>query len=846
MGLSRDSVGIKSVDCGLEIRKRQEDDKVIALAGNPNVGKSTVFNEMTGMNQHTGNWPGKTVANAQGYANDGEQGYVMVDIPGCYSLMAHSTEEEVARDFICFENPDAVIVVCDATCLERNLNLVLQILEANRRAVVCVNLMDEAKKKSISIRFDVLEERLGVPVIGTAARSGKGLEQIYEGLKHVLELNKRLKSARNMEVVEGEYAETEAVDVEMEAVAEAEVEVEVEAEVEDVEMEAEVEAEAEETENAEAKMKIEEAGSKEAEEAEETVKEAETEAKNIAARDIEARNMEAAESEAENVNDIENEVRKTAEKAADRRFDENPAPRILIRYPEYIEAAIARLTPVVRKTAGEGVNIRWLCARLLDSNENLMEAVRKYLAPVAESLEVSSLLAEIREEWKERGITQKRVSDDMASVFVRKAEFICRGAVVYENQKYDKKDRLLDRLFTSKATGFPIMFLILLGVFWLTITGANYPSELLSTGLFWVEDRISELFLAIGMPVLVNDLLVHGVYRVLAWVISVMLPPMAIFFPLFTLLEDFGYLPRVAFNLDRCFKRCAACGKQALTMCMGFGCNAAGIIGCRIIDSPRERLIAMITNNFVPCNGRFPTMIAIITMFFVGSAAGAFSSVLSAAILAGVIVLGVLMTLLISKILSATVLKGVPSSFTLELPPYRKPQIGKVIVRSIFDRTLFVLGRAIVVAAPAGLIIWLMANISVGDATLLAHCSGFLDPFAQVIGMDGVILLAFILGFPANEIVVPIIIMAYMAEGSLLDISDLSVLRDLLVSHGWTWITAVSTMLFSLMHWPCSTTCLTIKKETQSVKWTVASFLVPTVTGIVVCFLFTTIARAFL
>lgn len=847
MGLSRDSVGIKSVDCGLEIRKRQEDDKVIALAGNPNVGKSTVFNEMTGMNQHTGNWPGKTVANAQGYANDGEQGYVMVDIPGCYSLMAHSTEEEVARDFICFENPDAVIVVCDATCLERNLNLVLQILEANRRAVVCVNLMDEAKKKSISIRFDVLEERLGVPVIGTAARSGKGLEQIYEGLKHVLELNKRLESAQNMEVVEGEYAEMEAVDVE------------------DVELEAEAEVEAEETENAEAKMKIEEAGSKEAE-VEAEVKEsadvsptdvntedteAEAEAKNIEARDIEARdiearNMEAAESEAEKVKDIENEVRKTAEKAADRRFDENPAPRILIRYPEYIEAAIARLTPVVKKTAGEGVNIRWLCARLLDSNENLMEAVRKYLAPVAESLEVSSLLAEIREEWKERGITQKRVSDDMASVFVRKAEFICRGAVVYENQKYDKKDRLLDRLFTSKATGFPIMFLILLGVFWLTITGANYPSEMLSNGLFWLEDRISELFLAVGMPVVLNDLLVHGVYRVLAWVISVMLPPMAIFFPLFTLLEDFGYLPRVAFNLDRCFKRCAACGKQALTMCMGFGCNAAGIIGCRIIDSPRERLIAMITNNFVPCNGRFPTMIAIITMFFVGSAAGAFSSVLSAAILAGVIVLGVLMTLLISKILSATVLKGVPSSFTLELPPYRKPQIGKVIVRSIFDRTLFVLGRAIVVAAPAGLIIWLMANISVGDATLLAHCSGFLDPFAQVIGMDGVILLAFILGFPANEIVVPIIIMAYMAEGSLLDISDLSVLRDLLVSHGWTWITAVSTMLFSLMHWPCSTTCLTIKKETQSVKWTIASFLVPTVTGIVVCFLFTTIARAFL
>ena len=281
-------------------------------------------------------------------------------------------------------------------------------------------------------------------------------------------------------------------------------------------------------------------------------------------------------------------------------------------------------------------------------------------------------------------------------------------------------------------------------------------------------------------------------------------------------------------------------------MCMGFGCNAAGIVGCRIIDSPRERLIAMITNNFVPCNGRFPTMIAIITMFFVGGATGLFSSVLSAAILSCVIVLGILMTLVISKILSVTILKGIPSSFTLELPPYRRPQIGKVIVRSIFDRTLFVLGRAVVVAAPAGMVIWLMANLTIGGATLLSLCSGFLDPFAHMIGLDGVILLAFILGFPANEIVVPIIIMAYMAEGKLLQIDDLSVLRDLLVDNGWTWITAVSTLLFSLMHWPCSTTCLTIRKETQSIKWTVVSWLVPTVTGIIVCFLFTTIARAFL
>jgi len=279
---------------------------------------------------------------------------------------------------------------------------------------------------------------------------------------------------------------------------------------------------------------------------------------------------------------------------------------------------------------------------------------------------------------------------------------------------------------------------------------------------------------------------------------------------------------------------------------MGFGCNAAGIIGCRIIDSPRERLIAMITNNFVPCNGRYPTMIAIIAMFFVSGAAGPFSTVLSAAILSGVIILGIFMTLVISKLLSITILKGVPSSFTLELPPYRRPQIGKVLLRSVLDRTLFVLGRAVAVAAPAGLVIWCMANITIGDATLLAHCSGFLDPFARLMGLDGVILLAFILGFPANEIVVPIIIMTYMAEGSLREIHDLSVLKELLTDNGWTWITAVSTMLFSLMHWPCSTTCLTIRKETQSMKWTVVSWLVPTVTGFVVCFLFTTAAKAFL
>jgi ferrous iron transport protein B len=320
---------------------------------------------------------------------------------------------------------------------------------------------------------------------------------------------------------------------------------------------------------------------------------------------------------------------------------------------------------------------------------------------------------------------------------------------------------------------------------------------------------------------------------------------MAIFFPLFTLLEDFGYLPRVAFNLDHHFKKAKACGKQALTMCMGFGCNAAGVIGCRIIDSPRERLIAIITNNFVPCNGRFPTLIAIISMFFVGVAGGVFDTLLSTIILTGVIVLGIILTFWISRLLSETILKGEASSFTLELPPYRTPQIGRVIVRSIFDRTLFVLGRAVIVAAPAGLVIWLLANITAGDISLLNHCSSFLDPFARLLGLDGVILLAFILGFPANEIVFPIIIMAYMSTGSILELDNLAELQALLIANGWTWVTAVSVMLFCLCHWPCSTTCLTIRKETGGLKWTGISILVPTVTGLLICFLFAGTVRIF-
>ena len=391
------------------------------------------------------------------------------------------------------------------------------------------------------------------------------------------------------------------------------------------------------------------------------------------------------------------------------------------------------------------------------------------------------------------------------------------------------------------------MFLLLLGVFWITIAGANVPSDLINKLLFSWEDNILAFLKNIGLPKSIYGPLVFGVYRVVAWVISVMLPPMAIFFPLFTLLEDFGYLPRVAFNLDKYFQKCNACGKQALTMCMGFGCNAAGVTGCKIIDSPRERLIAILTNNFVPCNGRFPTIIATITMFLVmGFGGGFLSSLFSAFILALVIILGVFITILASKILSETLLKGIPSSFTLELPPYRVPQVGTVIVRSIFDRTIFVLGRAVVVAAPAGIIIWILANINFGDMSILNHLVNFLEPLARLMGLDGVILTAFLLGSPANEIVVPIIIMTYLSKGSLLEIDDINVMRNLLVNNGWTIITAINVILFSLMHWPCGTTLLTIHKETGSIKWTVISFLLPTVFGIVSCICFTSLAKLFL
>lgn len=708
MGLTSSSTGTKLLDNDIEALK-SKCDFTIAIAGNPNVGKSTVFNSLTGLHQHTGNWPGKTVSNASGIATFNNKNFLLVDIPGTYSIMSNSQEEEIARDYICFGNPDCTVVVLDATCLERNLNLVYQILEITNKVVVCVNLLDEAKKKGIEIDLDKLSFTLGVPVVGTIARKKKTLNKLMQSVYEVC------------------------------------------------------------TEN-----------------------------------------------------------------CSDELFK--------IEYPESIENAIT----IVEKSAKELLcsslftNYRWISLKLLEGNSKIISSIENYLnINLVDNENISCSVNKAKEILEENNINISSFKDIIVSTIMFHSEKISLDVIRCKRQNYSVRTNKIDKILTSKLTGIPIMLLFFALIFWITITGANYPSALLTKFFNYIETKLVLLFEHFNSPLWLIDISVFGLYRTLAWIVAVMLPPMAIFFPLFTILEDLGYLPRIAFNLDNFFRKACTSGKQALTMCMGFGCNAAGVVGCRIIDSPRERLVAMLTNNFVPCNGRFPFLITISSIFFASSALGIWSSIWSTLAVIAVIIIGVIVTLVVSKILSKTILKGMPSSFMLELPPYRTPQFGKILVRSIFDRTLFVLGRAVSIAIPAGIIIWLFANINISGISLLTHVANFLDPFAKLMGLDGYILTAFILALPANEIVLPIILMSYTAGGSLMQIDDLSNISNILISNGWTILTAINVMLFCLMHFPCSTTLITIRKESGSLKWTTLAFLIPTFLGIITC-MFTT------
>ena len=625
MGLTRNSKTFKTKETE-NITK--ENKNIIALLGNPNVGKTTLFNSLTGLRQHTGNWPGKTVSNAEGKIKIKNKTYNLIDLPGIYSLNAYSEEEQIAKDFIKNKNIDIILVVVDATSLERNLNLVLETKNIKNNIIVCLNLLDEAKKKNINIDIKKLEKELNLPVIGMSAREKLGINK-------------------------------------------------------------------------------------------------------------------------------------------------------------------------------------------------LIEKIENYKVP--------------------------KQKDEYIINTEEKAKTIYENCVTLKEENYNKKTIKIDKILTSKKYGIPIMLLTLGIILWITIIGANYPSELLNKGLFYIYDKLLILLTNLGINITIIDFLLNGIYKVVAWVISVMLPPMAIFFPLFTLLEDLGYLPRIAFNMDKVFKKCGAHGKQSLTMCMGYGCNACGVIGCRIIQSKKEKLIAILTNVFSPCNGRFPTLIAIISIFLVSASSNKFaSSTLSALTLLGLIIFSVLITLLISKILSKTILKGEPSSFTLELPPYRKPKILDTIIRSILDRTIFVLGRAIYISIPAGILIWLTANITINNVSILSYLSNFLEPLGSLIGLDGPILIAFLLGLPANEIVIPILLMAYTQMTSLTDYSSLTELKTLLSNNNWTIITAISFMIFTICHFPCGTTIMTIKKETNNIKWTLLSILIPTITGLILCFIVSNILKIFI
>ena len=718
-------------------------DFTIALAGNPNTGKSTIFNSLTGLKQHTGNWPGKTVSRAEGSFVYADNSFKIVDLPGTYSLLSTSTDEDVARNFILFGQPEVTVIVIEACQMERNLNLVLQILEISKKAVLCINLMDEAERKGVSVDFRAFSRILGIPVVGTSARFGKGIDKLLEAIH---------------EVATGKYETSHH------------------------------------------------------------------------------KNIKLSDQVLENINFIEKKLEKY--------------------YPEL-------------------GNKQWLALRLLDQDEDIIKAFKtgeislmyeeQRTVLKSKSSDVGNRLSEdltddkngiefLSEIEKIVSKVDEQFHDKLTEDLFASASNISKQVIIRDGKREKRSlEDKLDGVLTSKLWGFPVMFGILMLVFWLTIEGANYPSGMLATLLVEKLHPILKGFFDF-LPLWLNGLLIDGIYLTTAWVISVMLPPMMIFFPVFTILEDFGYLPRVSFNLDRLFRKAGGHGKQALSMTMGFGCNAAGVVATRVIDSPRERLIAIITNNFALCNGRWPTQILLATLFIGSLVPTYLAGIISSLAVVSIALLGVFLTLVCSWGLSKTVLKGEASAFSLELPPYRPPRILQTIYTSLVDRTLLVLWRAVLFAIPAGAAIWLVTNIDYAGLPLANHIVSFLDPMAYFMGLNGVILLAYIIAIPANEVVIPSILMLTvlvtgidLGEGTniLFETDSHEVLRQIFSKGGWTVLTAINLMLFSLLHNPCSTTIYTIYKETGSVKWTTIATILPLVLGFIITILITQISNIF-
>ena len=721
---------------------------VVALAGNPNTGKSTIFNALTGLRQHTGNWPGKTVSRAEGAFALGDDRYKIVDLPGTYSLAATSLDEEIARNFILFGQPDVTVVTVDANHLERNLNLTLQILEITDRVVLCLNLVDEAARHGKEIDQRSLSKKLGVPVVVTVANKGEGVDLLLQTISEVA-TGKIVNKPKRLRELSGKY-----------------------------------------------------------------------------------------------------------------------------------KPAVKELADEITKTYPRLSNPEWVAIRLLDGDRRIQEALKtgellELTSQTKEIVDSEKLLVEKSQSGEDKTTNQsdekfenisktvKRLRAEIGVYFQDKlvediyadAASIADYVTTIDGVKSKfNLSRAIDNIVTSKWLGFPIMLVLLTFVFWLTISGANVPSGMIASVLL---DKGHPFLVSLGnqlhFPWWLSGFLFDGVYLSTAWVVSVMLPPMAIFFPLFTMLEDSGYMARISFNLDGLFKRSGAHGKQALSMSMGFGCNAAGVIATRIIDSPRERLIAIITNNFALCNGRWPTQILIATIFIGALVPAHLAGLASAAAVVSVAVLGVILTFVVSWFLSRTMLRGEPSSFTLELPPYRKPRFWTTLYTSLIDRTLFVLWRAILFAAPAGALIWLTSNIYIGGASISEYAISLFDSTGLMLGLNGVILLAYVLAIPANEIVIPTLLMltvttagiAGVGEGAgvMFELESAHSIGEVLHAGGWTLLTGINLMLFSLIHNPCSTTIYTIWKETKSRKWTMVATFLPLIMGFVVCFLVAQIWR---